>query len=97
VITPQDVWNRNINIYPYEKQIDSALSDPWTEEMKKEGRKVSFYLAGRDAMLAGVLAMPSVAQLDRLRKRYVEAGWVFCEDPDDSSTWVFQFPTGKTP
>jgi hypothetical protein len=97
MITPQDVWNRNINIHPYEKQIDSVLSDPWTEEMKKEGRKVSFYLSGMAAMQAGVLARPSPAQLERLRKRYIEAGWVFSEDPKDDNVWVFEFPTGKAP
>ena len=97
MITPQDVWNRSINIYPYEKQIDSVLSDPWTEEMKQKGRKVSLYLAGTVARDAGVLALPSPAQLERLRRRYVEAGWSFHDDPKDDNVWVFDFPKGKTP
>lgn len=96
MIKPEDVWNRNINIYPYEKVIDSTLSAPWTEEMKQKGRKVSLQLPSNVAHDAAVLPVPSAAQLERLRTKYQSGGWVFRDEPNNPCIWVFQFPKGKT-
>lgn len=97
MITPQDVWNRNINIQPYEKQIDDILGAPWTEEMKTHGRRVSLILSSHAANSASVLAVPADTQRERLREKYTKSGWVFHQDKKDENTWVFEFPKGKTP
>lgn len=97
MITPQDVWHRNINIYPYEKRIDTTLAEPWTEEMKQKGRKVSLQLSSNVAHAAGVLPVPSPDQLERLRAKYQAGGWVFRDEPNNPCIWVFEFPKGKTP
>ena len=97
MITPQDVWNRNINIQPYERQIDDTLGAPWTEEMKTHGRRVSLILSSHAASSGSVLTVPSDAQLERLREKYTKSGWVFHQDKKDENAWVFEFPKGKMP
>jgi hypothetical protein len=97
MIKPADVKMRNENVYPYERQIDETLSAAWTDDMKHKGRRVSLEIPHSVARGAGVLPSPSDVQLDILRRKYQAAGWLFSEDPKQSSVWVFEYPKGKNP
>ena len=97
MITPSVIWARSLNVAPYEQQIDSALTDAWTEEMKQKGRRVSIEITGTAARASGILTTPSADQLAILRRKYTKAGWSFREEPNNPCIWVFHFPKGKKP
>ena len=97
MITPSVIWARSLNTAPYEQQIDSILTDAWTEEMKQKGRRVSLEIPASSARSAGILPTPSDDQLAILRRKYTKAGWSFRDDPNNPCIWVFQFPKGKMP
>lgn len=95
MITPKDVLDRNRNVLPYERQIDDVLRAPWTEEMKKKGRKVSLRIPMSVAQSAGILEVPGPDQLATLEHVYRQGGWVFQLDPKQDDVWVFEYPKGK--
>lgn len=95
MITPKDVLDRNMNPRPYEAQIDDTLRAPWTEEQKKNGRKVSLRIPKGLADGAGVLESPSREVVDCLEHAYRQSGWVFRPDSKQADVWVFEYPKGK--
>jgi len=97
MIRPAEVKAKNENVQPYETQIDETLGAAWTEEMKQKGRRVSLHIPPAFAANYCVLTTPSPVQLDILRRKYRDAGWVFNDDPKQEHVWIFEYPKGKTP
>ena len=97
MITPKEVAASNLNVRPYEQQIDAALRAPWTEDMKRNGRKISLRIGQSEADVGRVLRSPSPDQRDVLRRIYTSAGWSFMESSKEPDEWIFQYPKGKTP
>ena len=96
MITPSEVRARNETITPYEQQIDQYLAAPWTDEMQRKGKVVSYRLyAGSHSR--GVADEPNSIQLQRLKEAYTRAGWVFTDAPKTPGAWLFEYPKGKTP
>jgi hypothetical protein len=98
MIDPKDVLVRNMNVLPYERQIDATLRAAWTDEMKTKGRRVSIRIPKPEADAAGVLEVPTPEQAESLARAYRNAGWDFKPDTkSETIVWVFQYPKGKTP
>jgi hypothetical protein len=94
MISPQEVRARCENIGPYEQQIDQYLAEPWTDEMQRNGKVVSYRLYAA-ARRNGVSEEPNSTQLQRLREAYTKAGWVFSDAPNSPCAWLFEYPKGK--